>query len=538
MKCTLPGVVYSHVIQVIINAVTFRRESLFSYSRVAIMILLIGSLATCIGSGLGIYNGLFHSTVTTQSFDLFIYIIGAMILLLTGFSPESTDLLLSVAPLGVLNAGVCVNSKKTNSTAVLANRSYRPAALALEYTQNQAPVTSKEINSLLLNQGVSISDPELKKLLSIPYVEFKLPFNSESYLAYTALVGRPNSRGRHVGVYVFTHIATEQMYVGSSNALGRRLNQYFDQVHLFTNKNSGLFMPLLEKDGIAGFTLKVYVMPAELSSGFYFLLLEQYFLLDPKFNLNTQRIVNFRVTQANSLHIYNEDLSILYHTSNSMSALKKEIGIHHSNIQSCLLAPASTDKEGELYLGVFRITTELHIGATKSDLSLQEFNNLLDSKRREALLKNRAKPIYIYNEDSTILYISAISFNAIYKDLGLCHHTACKLIDTGLLYHGCFILTSEFKPEARQSSMSTSELKDLMKAKRQEAQRINLKEYAGAGKKGISIQSEITGEVVVFPSYTAAFDYLRSKGVNMASRTLYKYLESGKVYKGYTFKKV
>ena len=58
------------------------------------MIFLTGSLAicglilTCIGSGLGIYNGLFHSTVTTQSFDLFIYIIGAMILLLTGFSPR------------------------------------------------------------------------------------------------------------------------------------------------------------------------------------------------------------------------------------------------------------------------------------------------------------------------------------------------------------------------------------------------------------------------------------------------------------------
>lgn len=118
------------------------------------------------------------------------------------------------------------------------------------------------------------------------------------------------------------------------------------------------------------------------------------------------------------------------------------------------------------------------------------------------------------------------------------HITARKLIDTGLLYHGCFILASEFKPEARQSSMSTSELKDLMKVKRQEAQRIKLKDYAGAGKKGISVQSEITGEVVVFPSYTAAFDYLRSKGVNIASRTLNKYLESGKVYKGYTFQKV
>jgi|SRR5690554_263344 len=79
----------SNILLIIINAVTFRRESLFSFSRVTIMIFLTGSLAICIGSGLEIYGGLFHSTVTTQRTDLFIYIIGAMILLLTGFSPRS-----------------------------------------------------------------------------------------------------------------------------------------------------------------------------------------------------------------------------------------------------------------------------------------------------------------------------------------------------------------------------------------------------------------------------------------------------------------
>ena len=94
---------FIHITQVIINAVTFGRENLFSFSRVTIMIFLTGSLALSTDSGLGIYNGLFHSTVIVQITDLFIYIIGAMILLLTGFSPESTDLLLSVAPFGIIN---------------------------------------------------------------------------------------------------------------------------------------------------------------------------------------------------------------------------------------------------------------------------------------------------------------------------------------------------------------------------------------------------------------------------------------------------
>jgi hypothetical protein len=110
-----------------ISAVTFRRESLFSFTRVAIMIFLTGSLAFSIGSGLEIYNGIFPSTVTVQSFDLFIHIVGATILSLT--SPESTELLLSVAPgSGLYKLGR--SYRKTHSTAVLANKLYRPATLS------------------------------------------------------------------------------------------------------------------------------------------------------------------------------------------------------------------------------------------------------------------------------------------------------------------------------------------------------------------------------------------------------------------------
>jgi hypothetical protein len=162
---------------------------------------------------------------------------------------------------------------------------------------------------------------------------------------------------------------------------------------------------------------------------------------------------------------------------------------------------------------------------------------LLDLKRREALFKVNGKPICVYNEDWTILYYSAISLNALKKDLGLMHETSNKYINTDLLYLDCFRLATELKPEARQSSMPISELKDLIKAKRQEARVTNLKDYAGHGKIGISVQSEITGEVKILPSYAAALEYLRSKGTNMSFKTLIKYLEGGVAYKGYIFKK-
>ena len=43
---------------------------------------------SCLDTGIGVYNGLFHSTAITHSFDLFVYIIGAIILLLTAFYPR------------------------------------------------------------------------------------------------------------------------------------------------------------------------------------------------------------------------------------------------------------------------------------------------------------------------------------------------------------------------------------------------------------------------------------------------------------------
>ena len=65
------------------NAVTLRREKSILFNRVAILILLYSGLlgydSLTIGSldtGIGVFSGLFHSTVTTHSFYIFIYIIG------------------------------------------------------------------------------------------------------------------------------------------------------------------------------------------------------------------------------------------------------------------------------------------------------------------------------------------------------------------------------------------------------------------------------------------------------------------------------
>lgn len=106
-------------------------------------------------------------------------------------------------------------------------------------------ITFEVINNLLVNQGVSITPEILEKIKSIPSVKFYLPISDQIYPSLAALVGRPQPKGWKSGVYVFTHKPSGSKYVGSSNNLSRRLDQYFTFKHI-DNKNSGKFLPFLQ----------------------------------------------------------------------------------------------------------------------------------------------------------------------------------------------------------------------------------------------------------------------------------------------------
>ncbi len=45
-------------------------------------------------------------------------------------------------------------------------------------------IKSEDINKLLVNQGVSITQEELEKLLLIPGVKFDLPLNDQTFPSY------------------------------------------------------------------------------------------------------------------------------------------------------------------------------------------------------------------------------------------------------------------------------------------------------------------------------------------------------------------
>jgi len=87
--------IFSIFFLILSNAVSLRRDKSILFSRVAIIVLLYSSLLALISlylsyldRGIGLYGGLFHATSSTQIFHIFIFLISAVILLLTGFYPR------------------------------------------------------------------------------------------------------------------------------------------------------------------------------------------------------------------------------------------------------------------------------------------------------------------------------------------------------------------------------------------------------------------------------------------------------------------
>ena len=87
--------IFSILLLLLSNAVTLRRDKSILFSRVAIIILLYCSLLaieslylTYLDKGIGLYGGLFHATANTQIFHIFIFVLSASILQLTGFYPR------------------------------------------------------------------------------------------------------------------------------------------------------------------------------------------------------------------------------------------------------------------------------------------------------------------------------------------------------------------------------------------------------------------------------------------------------------------
>lgn len=268
------------------------------------------------------------------------------------------------------------------SSLTRSNRNYRPNTMVLEHINKGNPTTSEVINSVLLNQKVYITQQELDELLSLPSVKFDLPITDQTYPALLGLIGKQGSKRSKPGVYIFSHNYSDKKYVGSSNDLARRFKQYFEKNALFSNKDTGILLPMLEKENLKAFTLEVIVIPSK--EGFFskyaHCFLEQYYLLDKRFNLNTHRIVNFRTNQGFKIYLYDKDCKTLYHYSNSLNAFCADLGIHHSSYKKHV-------GKNKLYLGYFIISNNLISDAVTTNLTELQVREFIKKQRKDSLNK-------------------------------------------------------------------------------------------------------------------------------------------------------
>ena len=182
--------------------------------------------------------------------------------------------------------------------------------LAYEHIKSGKPVTAKVINNILSYCNIEITEKILKNILDKPRFIFDNLDKDETIKSLKAIIGSSSNKIQIPGVYIFKHKLTGDKYVGSSSQLAIRLSGYLKDKH----KAIGLLIPQL-KDNLDKFTLEII----PLYDNYEFrseIVLEQYYLLDSSFNLNTVRVANNPSgSNAKALYMYNRDKSIFYYSS-------------------------------------------------------------------------------------------------------------------------------------------------------------------------------------------------------------------------------
>ena len=309
--------------------------------------------------------------------------------------------------------------------------------LAIEQLNSDNIVTASKINEILAYCNITVTDIELKDLLNTPnFILTNLNNKSLTKEIIKDKLGgftHPNGKKRIPGIYIFTHLTSGKKYVGSSSELAFRLNGYINLTH----RESGLLIPLLKKEKLKNFSLQVFPLHINYTKDSE-IILEQYYLLDPSFSLNTIRVANNPSgSNARSLYMYNRDMSILYYSSTQQIDFIRKFNIHHTTFTKHL-------NNGTYYLGKYLFLREPVLTAKVKDISDSDLYLMLEKDRLKyninKPLNSSAKPVELTNiSTNNIIILSSLGKCIEYlKDKGLPanHITLIKYINLGKAYHG------------------------------------------------------------------------------------------------------
>ena len=252
-----------------------------------------------------------------------------------------------------------------------------PESLALEHLNSEKPTTSSIISKILSNQNLLVNDSKLEELLKIKGVELNLPVSTlEDNKLLDELTGKSKYKG-FSGVYIFVHKNTNQKYVGSSNLLRRRMDYYFNSPKGARDfPLAGKFLPLLHKEGLKAFRLIIFKLDSNKFSNQDALILEQYYLLNKEFNLNTLRVINAGSSKGDAVYVYDLTCSTLYYHAKSKIELKRVLKIHTETSKKFVDSKIP-------YLNRFLLLSYSIPTALISSISLEELVSIMQKERQD-----------------------------------------------------------------------------------------------------------------------------------------------------------
>lgn len=404
-----------------------------------------------------------------------------------------------------------------------------PEILALEHINSKKPTTSSEINKILLNQNLSITELKLKELLKVKGVEIDLPITtSENKKLLGKLTGKSKYKG-FFGVYIFIHKKTGKKYVGSSNLLRRRIDYYFKGKYPLTGK----FLPLLQKEGLKSFKLIIFKLDSNKFSIQDALILEQYYLLNKEFNLNTLRVVNAGSSKGKAIFIYDLTCSTLYYYAKSKIELKRVLKIHTETSKKFIDSKLP-------YLNKFLLLSYPIPTASISNISIKELLALMQKERKNLYTLGTRRSISVKLEikdgnifadliGHTLYFYSLTSCIEYLRGLGLTikRETLTKYIKNEKVFHNFLCKYSDkYLPQNfKEVGLIIDEYKGLKIDTN--SLKINKKN------KPIIVKGENFKKE--FESIMNTIKYFDTLNIKLDRKTLNNHLKDGKIYKNFYF---
>lgn len=409
-----------------------------------------------------------------------------------------------------------------------------PESLAKEHIKSGEPTSLSVINKILLNQNMSVTNNKLKELLKVKGVEIDLPIKTlEGKKLLAELTGKSHYKG-FFGVYIFIHKGTGKKYVGSSNLLRRRLEYYFKGDYPLAGK----FLPLLHEEGLGAFKLKILKLDSAKFSSQDALILEQYFLLNPEFNLNTLKVVNAGSSKGEGVYIYDLTCNTLYYQAKSKIQLKRDLNIHPETSRKYVDSKIP-------YLNKFFLLSCFLPTASISNISRIELLDIMQKERQNMyeIGTRRSIPVELEIKEGNSFVNSFISGKTLDFDsltscidylrkLGLTikRDTLTRYIKKGKVFHNflCKYSNKGLPGNFEEVGLILKEYKEL-KAK------AALRSVGSANKKNKSLLVKGNNFLKKFDSIMDTIKYFETLNIKLDRKTLNLRLKDGKVYKNYYF---